>query len=611
MLYFAFMCSDPEPEHITATITKRDDDLPRDDGVVVFLDTFHDRSNCYFFAVNPLGTQSDGKFAENGRISDVDWDTRWEGAARIVPGGWTAEFAIPFDVLKFDAKNTVWGFNAERRVARALDRSFWVRDLTAKFRVSQFGTLSGLNLKNLDARRHTFIPYVQYQFKKGGDPEGEYGFDARYNLTSNFGVEATVNPDFATIEADVEQVNLTRFELSYPEKRPFFLEGADNFNTRIRQFYSRRIGEIPWGVKLNGKVGGWNINAMTTESDPSSAGAAVAKGDEAVYSVFRVGRETSGGSNVGLIGANRRYLGHDSGSLGAVSTLFFTGVLGMTSQAIKSWGEADDGTWAWFLRPSYDSQFAHFHVRYTDIGEGIMENMNGTGFVTDDDRREVDVEYLKTFWINRYGIESVKPNVNYNRYWNHEGGLRRWQDWSSLSATFLKKWNYTVSYSDEFIRFEKDFRNRSLTNSIDFDNKKGGSASLEYAFGDNFGRDIERLKGGLGFKVLEGWDVTYYLARHWFRPARADDNSWIHYVRSTYYVNNDLYFKLFYQTKYRIDQGLPEPDLERLRTNFQLVFVWRFIPPFGSLQAAYQNNTSIYPGEEDLRSLFLKLSWVL
>ena len=97
MIYFAFICADPEPSRITAAITKRDDDLPRDDGVVVFLDTFHDKSNAYFFAVNPIGTQSDGRFTDNGRTSDVEWDTRWESGARIGPGGWTAEFAIPFE----------------------------------------------------------------------------------------------------------------------------------------------------------------------------------------------------------------------------------------------------------------------------------------------------------------------------------------------------------------------------------------------------------------------------------------------------------------------------------------------------------------------------------
>ena len=612
MVYFAFICSDPEPDKITAKITKRDDNLPRDDGVVVFLDTFHDRSNAYFFAVNPIGTQSDGRFSDNGRTSDVEWDTSWESGAKIGAFGWTAEIGIPFEVLKFDTRNTVWGFNAERRTARSLERCFWVSDLTAMFRVSQFGTLSNLNLQSLSVKRHTIIPYSQFQFQKGKKYRDDYGVDARFNLSSNIGIEGTVNPDFATIESDVEQVNLTRFELSYSEKRPFFLEGAEGYSTRIRQFYSRRIGEIPWGIKINGKVSDWNVNALTTLSDPASAGADVDKGSEALYSVFRVGREIRDGSNVGVIGTNRHYGGKDSGSLGLVSTLFFTDVLGMTGQIINTWGEADTGTWTYFFRPSYDSQFTHFHVRYTDIGEGVRENMNATGFVRDDDRREIDSELEKTFWINRFGIESLSPGVNYNRYWSQAGKLRSWEDRNTLSMKFLKKWEYSIRHTEEFIRYEKDFRNRYLTNEVEFDNKLGTAISFEYTFGRNYDRDLERAGGGIDIKMLEEWTVTYNFSRYWFRPTTFDDNSWIHYVRSTYYVTNDLYFKVFYQTKHRIYRGLPDPELDLLKKNLQLVFVWRFIPPFGSVQVAYQEGSSYYfENDPDYTSLFLKVAWVL
>ncbi len=613
MIYFAFVCIDPEPDRITAAITRRDDDLPKDDGVVVFLDTFHDRSSCYFFAVNPIGTQSDGRFTDNGRTSDVNWDTRWESGTRITPFGWTAEIGIPFEVLKFDADSPVWGFNAERRTARSLERSFWARDLTAMFRISQFGELAGLELDRLAVKPYTIIPYAQIQMEKGGEVRDEYGVDARYNIASNLGLEATVNPDFATIETDVEQVNLTRFELSYPEKRPFFLEGAENYSTRIRQFYSRRIGEIPWGVKLNGRLSGWNVNALATESDPASAGADLPKGDEALYTVFRVSRETDGGSNMGLIGTNRAWRGENSGTLGLATTLFFTDRIGMTGQAIGSWGTAEDGVWAGFVRPAWDSQFTHFHVRYTHYGDGVMENMNAVGFLRDDDRREIDTNLTKTFWINRLGIESLSPGINYNRYWSGDGLLRSWEDRNSIEVQFLKKWEVSLRHTEEMIRFEKVFRNRAVTGELAFDNRLGRTFSVEYSNGRNFDRDLERFGGEVDLKVLEGWDVTYYFARHWFRPARPDDNTWIHYVRSTYYFNTDLYLKLFYQTRHEIERGLPDPSLDLLRENLQLVFVWRFIPPFGSLQVAYQEGESRFsPADREIYATwFCKLSWVL
>jgi len=225
--------------------------------------------------------------------------------------------------------------------------------------------------------------------------------DFRYSLASNLGLDMTVNPDFATIEADVERTNLTRFEISYPEKRPFFQEGSENYSTRIRQFYSRRVGEIPWGMKINGKYGDWKINAMSTQSDPATSGVNVDEGKNANYSVFRVNREFGNGSNIGIIGANRYYDSDNTGSAGLIATLFFTDVFGMTSQVIKSHGSEDKGTWTYFFRPSYDSEYSHFHIRYTHVGEGVRENINPIGYIRDDNRKEFDTNIKREFGAAR------------------------------------------------------------------------------------------------------------------------------------------------------------------------------------------------------------------
>ena len=612
-LYVAFRCLDPEPDKITAKDTMRDAYFQNDDAIVILLDTFNDKSSAYYFGVNPLGTLQDGRLADNGGIDDIRWDGRWQAASRITKDGWICEAAIPFSTLKYDATAGVWGFTVERRVARNSERSFWTRDLVSPDRVSTFGVLTGLDITGTSAKRYTIIPYAQLQAAKGKKPNREYGLDMRYNLTSRLGVEATVNPDFATVEADVEQVNLTRFELSYPEKRPFFQEGAENYSTRIQQFYSRRIGEIPWGVKLNGKVLGWKLNALTTQSDPSFTDAAVKKGEDAVYNVFRLTRESKNGSNIGLIGADRFYRDRHSGSLGLASTLFITDVLGMTSQLIKTWGVMNRGTWAGFLRPAYDSPFTHFHVRYSHYGVGIMENLNPVGFVVDDDRREFDTELRRQFWINRHGIDQITARVNYNRYTSQAGDLRSWEDENSLTIQFLKKWEWTVTHADEFKRYEKDFRNTYTGNTLRYDTKQGTVASAEYTFGKNFGRDFDNIKGGLSVKVLDGWDVEYNLSRHWFSPGSYEDNSWIHYVRSTYYMNPDLYVKVFYQTKYTLWGDTMPFDYDLLRENLQLLFVWRFLPPFGSLQLAYQEGSVRNTGRADdnIKAFFCKLSWML
>ncbi|HDY89064.1 MAG TPA: hypothetical protein ENH82_13240 [bacterium] len=611
MIYFGIDCKDPEPDKITAKTTKRDGAFMNDDATVILLDTYNDKSNAYYFGVNPIGTQQDGKLADNGRTDDLRWDGSWESACTINQDGWACEIAIPFETIKFNAKNTVWGFNVERRIARKVERSFWIGNLTDPNRVSQFGRITNLDLRRLTVKKYTIIPYSQFQFQKNEKTEKKFGVDMRYSLSRNLGIEATVNPDFATIESDVEQVNLTRFELFYPEKRPYFLEGAENYSTRVQQFYSRRIGEIPWGTKITGKIKNWNINALSTQSAPSSAGAEVESGEDAIYSVFRIGREIKQGSNIGIIGANRTFLDKNSGSIGLVSTLFFTDVLGMTSQIIKSYGEADKGTWVYFFRPAYDSQFTHFHVRYSHYGNGVMENMNVIGFIRDDDRREFDTNIRRHFWINKFGIEEIYPMINYNQYWSQNGVLRSWVDTNKLTIKFLKKLEYSLNYTEEFKRYEKDFRNRLVTNELQFDNKSGKSVSFSFSKGRNYDRDLEKFTGGFDIKLLEGWDFEYNFARHWFKPADPDDNSWIHYVRTTYYVNKDLYFKLFYQTKHRFSQGTSDLEFDLLRKTLQLVFVWRIIPPFGSIQFAYQEGFTVYSNVDDQeKTLFSKLSWV-
>ncbi|HHS14135.1 MAG TPA: hypothetical protein ENN03_10275 [bacterium] len=610
-LYAAFWCYDPEPHRISASITKRDDSVERDDVVGLVLDTFNDNSSAYLFAVNPLGTQEDIRIADNGRTMDMAWDIAWESAARIHDWGWTAEIAIPFEGLKYNKNNTVWGFNAGRGVPRALEIAWTSGNLTDNYRVSQFGDLTGLDLRHQDLKSWALIPYVQAQFQKGRDPQTRAGVDMRVNVTSNLGLDGTVNPDFATVEGDVEQVNLTRFELSYPEKRPFFLEGAENYSTRIQQFYSRRIGEIPWGAKINGKIGHWKLNALATQADPASAGAEVDPGEKALYSVFRINRELARGSNIGLIGANRFYDGLNSGSLGLSATLFFTDVLGMTSQLIRSHGSVDNGIWAWFLRPAYDSKFTHFHVRYSHYGTGVRENMNSIGFIRDDDRREFDTNLRHIFWINGKVIESIEPSNNYNQYWSQEGVLRSWENNLDLEITLLKQWELEVEWEEEFKRYEKDFRNRVMSGGLVWDNKKGTDISFSYRKGINYDRDMEQIRGGMKMKILSGWNVEYRFSRYWFRPAREDDNSWIHYIRSSYYLNKDLFVKVFYQTRHRVEGGWISPELDLLRKTLQVVFVWRFLPPFGSLQLAYQEGTTRYTETAGMESsFFAKLSWV-
>ena len=610
-MYFGIDCRDTEPSRISSKVTKRDGEVWEDDAVALVLDTFDDDNNAYMFTVNALGTQQDERWADNGRTRDTKWDIEWKSAGSIHEAGWSAEVAIPFDVVKFDRKRSAWGFNAIRYIPRNLEMSHWIGGLTQWFRISEIGTIAGLNLQDVSGKPFTFIPYIQAQLEEGEKPQGDIGGDIRVNLSSNMGVDVTLNPDFATVEADVEQVNLTRFELSYPEKRPFFMEGSENYQTRIKQFYSRRIGEIPWGVKLNGKLGRWKINTLATQSDPATVNPDLTSGKDALYSVFRINREIGNASNIGVIGANRTYSEKNQGSVGLVATLFFTKVLGMTSQFIRSYGDYGSGAWTNFIRPAFDSQTGHFHLRYTHVGQNVRENMNDIGFIRDDDRKEFDTNISNTFWINKWGVEEITPSINYNLYYSQRGTLRSWALDNSLSVKFLKKLSVEIEYEEEFKRFEKDFRNRVVEFETTYDNKKGNKISVSYGAGTNYDRDFEQICAEVDLMLMEGWNLSYEIEKYWFRPYDPDDNSILHHLRSTYYVNKDMYFKVFYQTKYRVRGHIGDIDLDMSRETVQLVFVWRFLPPFGSLQLAYQQGTTrITEIEGSERTFFTKLSWV-
>jgi|ETNmetMinimDraft_32_1059908.scaffolds.fasta_scaffold03106_3 hypothetical protein len=596
-LYVAFTCYDPELEGIAAAVIKRDGDLKDDDAVFIMLDTFNDNSTSSYFITNSLGTQADGKIADNGRSHDEKWDATWFSAAARIPDGWTAEFAIPLRILKYHSgDNQTWGLNLGRYYPRRLEVSLWSGPVEHERRVSQFGDLNGLDLQ-AQVKRYEIIPYALSQVEQGNATEGKAGLDVRYRLSNNLSADLTVNPDFATIEADVEKINLTRFELSISEKRPFFLEGAEMFRQRIRQFYSRRIGDIPWGSKLTGKIQSWDLSVLNTQSQSINSNL---EGPGANYTVLRGKKGLFGSSNIGFLAANRAHDSSNQGSLGLDATLFFSETLGATAQFTRAHGPNHDGSTAWFIRPAFDNSTSHFHVRYSHWGENLMENMNAVGFVRDDNRKEFDSNLSHKFWMKGEAIDKISTMMNYNHYWSQDGILRSWNLSTRLNVELSNMWDIGLSQKEEFKRYEKDFRNRETQLALGYDNRAGRSTDISYSFGRNYDRDMRLVRSGVGYKISDFWNMGYNLTKLWLKPDPGDENTWIHVLRSNYYVTKDFYLKLFFQSSSAID-----------KQNVQIVWVWRFLPPFGSVQVAYQRGTSRFGTSSDQgHTLFTKFSWV-
>jgi hypothetical protein len=347
-VYVGIIAFDSDPSKIIVSQARRDASLSETDSIVMVFDTFNDSQNAFVFGTNPLGIEYDGQVAREGQSSGVqvggggaagtqrggisafnpNWDGDWTVRSQITERGWEAELAIPLKTLRYQTgENQTWGFNMLRNI-RHKNEQVYLAPIPRGFdiyRVSLAAKMPGLNLP---ARRDIkFIPYAlgsanRDYTRAGSDVDGNWdvGLDVKWGIRPNLTLDATINTDFAQVEADEEQVNLTRFDLFFPEKRPFFLENASTFQfgnpQQIDLFFSRRIGlsatalpiDIRGGARLSGKMGGWNVGLLNIQADEVEDVLGNNIGAANNFSVLRMQREV-GRSSYGFIFVNRQGTG--------------------------------------------------------------------------------------------------------------------------------------------------------------------------------------------------------------------------------------------------------------------------------------------------------------
>lgn len=594
-LYVGVKAVVPGGQDPRASITKRDDNLTnQDDSVTLLLDPLGTGTNAYIFSVNALGTQLDGRMTDNGRVQDVTWDAAWQSDTRKSRGIWVAEFSIPYKEIQYKAGlEQSWGINVTRNFPPKLETSFWRVPADPTSLVSAFGTIQGVALGrppwSLD-----IIPYGLLETAKGTKPTQEWGGDMRFAPSPQWFLNATLNPDFATVEADQEQINLTRFELDLPEKRPFFLEDAEQFKQRIQLFYSRRIGDIRGGTKLLYRHPSWTAAALHAQGENVES-------SRPGFSVLRLQRSLRGASTLGFVAANRTLGGKESGSAGLDAAYHFTDYYNLTGQIIESYGPFKSGTHAFFLRPSYDTPKAHFHVRYTDLGDRFADNANSMGFIQDDDRRELD-SALEYRWNPPSGrVEQVQLSSENNLFWSQAGTLRRYRLNPVVDVEFRNRFSLRSSYWEEYILFEKGFYNRRGSLAVGYNTREWQQVSLGYAVGENFDDFIQIFSARAAHKITDALSAETELTRLLSTPGNEGPSTFIAANRLSYYLTKDLYLKVFYQVNTSTD-----------RHNVQAAFVWRHRPPFGAFQFVYQRGTAVF-GERSTQgdTLFAKVSWPL
>ncbi len=322
--YAAFRCYDPYPSAIRAHLRDRDT-LGGDDWIALILDTFNDQRRSFDFIVTAQGVQFDQIESQSGE--DTGWDTIWDCASKITDWGYAVEIAIPFSSFRFQRKQgpQVWGFDAVRRYPREhpYHIGLFPRDrsnncyLCQAVKIKGFeGANPGRNIEidpTIIAFRSDDRPDFPHGNLKKQDQDAEFGLTARWGITPNLTSNFTYNPDFSQIEADAQQLDINEpFALFYPERRPFFTEGADFFAALENIVYTRTMRNPSWGLKLTGKEGANTIGTYMVRDDitnlifPRSQSSNSTSLDITnTSSVFRYKRDFGSRYTVGLLGTDR------------------------------------------------------------------------------------------------------------------------------------------------------------------------------------------------------------------------------------------------------------------------------------------------------------------
>jgi len=450
--YLSVICYDARPDKLVVSDPRRDANLDDTDAFIFILDTYKDGQNGFVFGTNSLGIEYDAQVDNEGQGNrnvnrqqsgtiggfNLNWDASFTVRSQVKEYGWSAEFAIPLRTIRFQAGKD-WGINFRRNIRKTNEIVYWA-PLPIGFtlyRLSLAGTLTGLNLRSPGNLK--IIPYVLGRVDKDysvPDPKSEFtpevGGDVKYSITPSLTLDLTYNTDFAQVEVDDQQVNLDRFNLFFPEKRPFFLENAGLFTVgspgEVDLFFSRRIGigdngnivPIIGGARLSGKLNRTNIGLLTMFTDDVRE-EGIEKNN---FTVARVNHEFKGRTALGAIIVNRSGLQANGdnnqtyaidGKLGLGRKARLSGFYSRTSGSYDTINEN-----AFKLQADYNWDNWEMRAAYTEVGQGFNPEV---GFLLRSAYRKPEglvLYHLRPKNENSKILE-LRPHVSYRGYWNFDG----------------------------------------------------------------------------------------------------------------------------------------------------------------------------------------------
>ncbi len=479
-IYFGIRAREPHGE-VHATLADRDH-IFSDDYIQVFLGTFNDSRQAFVFGVNPLGVQMDGVLVERGTLvgggftggsaqareaPDLSPDYVFESKGRLVEGGYEVEVRIPFKSLRYQASpEQTWQIHVLREVQHSGYEDSWVpASRSGSSFLAQAGTLSGLHQIS---RGLTLDLTPEITGRYDGEPgqNGRWDYDRggpdiggtiRWGISNTLSLNGTANPDFSQVESDVSQIQFDpRDALFFPEKRPFFLDGLELFQTPFSLVYTRRVVQPVGAVKLTGKGLGTDLGLISAVDDRVAS----ATGDDHPFiNVLRVQKNIAGQSRVGVVYSDR-IDGDNSNRVGAVDGRVSLGRTNMTFQLGQSWthefGTSRSGP-IWMARVSHNGRL--FGARYTITGID-PDFRTRSGFIS----RPGDVNLALTNLMNIKGkpgalVESFTPDITLNGTWTYtrfmDGkGVRDPKFHVNLNAQLRGGWQVGASLLLEYFGYD-------------------------------------------------------------------------------------------------------------------------------------------------------------
>jgi hypothetical protein len=663
-LYIGVKCYDSAPDKIIAREMRRDAIVDDDDYFEMVLDTYHDHRNAYYFITNPHGVKREALMANEGRDYNPAWDGVWSCKTQITTEGWFIEIAIPWKTLRFaEEGSSSWGFNCARMIRRKNEHVYWQlipRDFgrgAGIFRLSEAGSLLGIAEAEMGGNLE-LMPYFLGGLENDSNTDfttdrlSDIGLDAKVALTANLALDLTLNTDFAQVEADQEQVNLTRFSLYYPEKREFFLEGAEIFSfggsggfhwrgggggSDMNLYYSRRLGlvdgheaRILGGAKMVGKVGKYQVGVMNiftddvTFQDDDITTTVNAKN----FTVVRLRRDIFQRATIGMMFLNKEDM-HSSDynrSLGLDGNIPLSLYFTLSGYLAATFGpeETVDGqtidmnekNLAGRLSLDYNSDLWRASLSHLDIGARFNPEV---GFIRRTDFRltNASVEYSprpeQSSVIRQFGyqLEGSYRTDHDNRMLDNEVQ-------ASFSIEFQNSSRFSVNIQreSEYIDYDWEVREGflipegtysgfmySLNAQSDRSRAIAGGVNINYGSyysGNqlNFGLDstITRIK-----RVRMELDYRYNFIN---LPEGSFHTNTLG-LRMFYFFSTDLYVKAYLQWN---DDKYFNAGRERVVSDILLRWIYR---PACNLYVVYNDTRLIGPGSDEIvnRTLMVKLTY--